>query len=697
MKPQVDAPDSPHQTSRSIPRVSVLMTAYNSANYIGEAIDSVLAQTMPDLELILIDDGSTDKSAEIMADYAAHDVRVRVHRQENQGIGGATNQALRLARAPYVAILDSDDAMMPERLAIQADYLDQHADIAAIGSQWFTMNTQSNILGIDRQPTDPESLFTLMFAYFSMHHPTIMARKEAILACGGYENTIKQGCMDYGVFCNMLLAGHRMTNLPYLLTRWRFTPSGATHGNARAQTENCMTIRARVFMKMAAQDSHRVNQLALALVRTFPAGSWFDQKVSHLMAASTPSPALLRWRELAAQKLIPDLEAACVDWLHNEQDHAERLADLLKRDGLPWLGQLVLAKAGHAIMASDQTTRRVPAFPSTLELTLLIPTQAGDHELTTRIRSSLDSLQENAEIIVFSTDCTAVDIPVSVRHFKLRVLPTSDVAANAWRQALAATRGEFIACMAIGCQHHPEFLAHSMAALQSNKHRALVYAPSDVYYLDALDGNGNAVKDPSTAPRWTQKTLLGRDRGSLSCMVFRRGLIDTLPISIEETGATTSWALARSLLTCTDPLILSLRNIEFNAKVGLVNNIMDVLIRRLLTWYLDTGWGSIPTSPVWSQLSATQGQKRLSDLGNRLLKNELCIHPENVSLIAQFVVRFSRMPLFNSVFTHVLMHYPAIATAALRKRSPLAAGLSISGRLLLRVYTKVQKAIRRGK
>ena len=112
---------------------------------------------------------------------------------------------------------------------------------------------------------------------------------------------------------------------------------------------------------------------------------------------------------------------------------------------------------------------------------------------------------------------------------------------------------------------------------------------------------------------------------------------------------------------------------------------MDVLIRRLLTWYLDTGLGSIPTPQVWLKLSATQGQKQLRELGNRLLKNEFCIHPENVSLITQFVVRFSRMQLFNSVFTHVLMHYPAIATATLRKRSTLAAGLSIPGRLLLRL------------
>jgi hypothetical protein len=678
----------------NLPRVSVLMAAYNCAAYVGEAIESVLAQTMADLELILVDDGSTDHSPEIMARYADQDARVFVYRQENQGIGGATNQALKLAQASYVAILDSDDIMEPERLAIQADYLDQHANIAAVGSQWFTMNTQGNILGIDRQPTDPDSLFTLMFAYFAMHHPTIMARKEVILACGAYDNKIRRGCMDYGLFFNLLLAGHRMTNLPYLLTRWRLNPSGATHGNAGPQTEDCMTIRAKGFMKMTAQDSNRANQLALALVRTFPAGSWFDERVSHLVSDPAPSPALLRWRELAAHGLVSDLEAACVNWLHNEQNHVEQLAGLLRRDGLPWLGQLVLGKAGRMVVAPDKIINPVPTIAPSPGLALLIPTQAGDHELIDRVRTSLDSLQENAEIIVFSTDGTAANVPASLLHPRLRVLPTAAVVTQAWHQAFSETRSEFIACAAAGCRHHPEFLAQSLDALQSDANLSLVYAPSDVYYPDALDCNGNAVKDPSPEPLWTRETLLGRDRGNLSCMVFRRKLICALPVATKEIVPVTSWAIARSLLGCTEPLVLPLRNVEFAPKVGLANNIMDVLIRRLVTWYLDTGLGSIPASWVWPQLSATQGLQRVRELDARFLENKLHIHPGNVSLIAEFVACFSRMPLFHPVFKYLLVHYPEIATGALRNCSTLAVTLCGPWCFLLRGYIKIRKTIR---
>ncbi|WP_413438378.1 glycosyltransferase [Sulfuriferula sp. GW1] len=693
MKPHADAADSPHRT----PRVSVLMAAYNCAAYIGEAIDSVLAQTMPDLELILVDDGSTDHSPEIMARYAAQDARVTVHRQENQGIGSATNQALRLARAPYVAILDSDDAMEPERLALQADYLDRHADIAAVGSQWFTMNTQGEILGIDRQPTDPDSLFTLMFAYFALHHPTIMARKEAMLGCGGYDTTVKQGCMDYGLFSKLLLAGHRMTNLPKLLTRWRFNPSGATHGNARAQTEDCIRIRASVFSAMAAQDAQRANQVALALVRAFPSGSWFDEKVAQLLPDPPLSPALRRWRELAARGEIPDLEAVCVDWLHNEQGNAQRLAGLLKSSDLPWLGQLVLGKAGCARIDQDKSVRPTPTSPATLELSLLVPTQADDPELLVRIQSGLDALPDNAEMIVFSTDGATVDLPASLRHSGLRVLPKASETAFAWQQALSVTRGESIACMAAGCRHHSEFLAGSMAALRADTNCSLVYAASDLYYQDALDASGNPVKDPSPEPRWARQTLLGKDRGNLSCMVFRRELIGRLPVVMAETGRATAWAIARGLLTCAEPHILPLRNIEFASKIGLSSNIMDVLVRRLVTWYLDTGLGSIPAPDAWPQLPADQGLERVRELDTGLAENMLCVHPGNAALIAGFAVRFSHVPILHPVYRHLLAHDPAVAIDALHKRSPLAASVYKSGRQLLRIYTKTRKTIRLGK
>lgn len=121
-----------------MPAVSVVMAAYNVAPYIGHAIESVLNQTYCDLELLVVDDGATDDTAEIAARYASHDARVRVISQANAGISSARNHGLRVARGRVVAILDSDDAWAPSYLQAQVGILDAHPDVDIVtGNAWF--------------------------------------------------------------------------------------------------------------------------------------------------------------------------------------------------------------------------------------------------------------------------------------------------------------------------------------------------------------------------------------------------------------------------------------------------------------------------------------------------------------------------------------------------------------------------------
>ncbi len=670
----------------STPRVSVLMAVYNSASFVAEAIESVLAQTMADLELVLVDDGCTDQSPEILARYAAMDPRVVLYRQQNQGIGGATNQALRLARAPYVAILDSDDAMLPERLAFQADYLDQHPDIAAVGSQWSTMDVNGNPQGIDRHPTDPDALFTLMFAYFSMHHPTIMARKEHILACGGYDHLSRQGCMDYALFRDILLAGNRMANLPQVLTRWRLNPNGVTHGKARQQTEDAVTIREKAFALLAARDSVLADQVALALVRTFPAGSWFDEKVSRLIPDALPSPALRRWREVVARGGVPELETTCVEWLQDELPYAGDMAGLLMREGRPWLAELARGKAGFAAPQEAVASHSATPGADTIALSVLMPTRSGDPALATRIATCLAALPENAEIVVFSIDGSLPDSP---RHPALRILSAPESVLAAWTEALAATRGELLACLASDCQHHPDFLATSINTLRDGQ-CALVVAPADLYYPDALDVHGNPVRDPSPEPRWTRETLLGQDRGNLSCMVFRRTLLDRLPVALAEMGDAAEWAMARSLLTIADARVLEVRNAVHGPAVELANHIMATVIRRLVAWYLDTGLGSIPIPLPESGMTDSQGRAVLHALDARLRSRQLCIYPGNVSLMVECAVRYARVPWGHAVMDHLLLYHGDMTMEAMRHARPAMAIACRMWRTLLRIGHKLK-------
>lgn len=125
---------SPHIGARRVPTVSVVMAAYNAEDFIAEAIGSVLGQTLADLELIIVDDASTDHTPAIVARYVRRDPRVRAFRlARNAGTARAKNVALHHARAPFVAVCDDDDVQLPERLASQVAYLDAHPRHVMVG------------------------------------------------------------------------------------------------------------------------------------------------------------------------------------------------------------------------------------------------------------------------------------------------------------------------------------------------------------------------------------------------------------------------------------------------------------------------------------------------------------------------------------------------------------------------------------
>ena len=125
-----------------MPKVSVLMPVYNGEKYISQAINSVLSQSFTDFELIVIDDGSTDKSAEIVGSYS--DKRIRyVANQTNLGLAGARNRAIEISDGDYLAWLDCDDISLPERLRKQVSLLDEHPNIGLCGTWVRTLGLDS--------------------------------------------------------------------------------------------------------------------------------------------------------------------------------------------------------------------------------------------------------------------------------------------------------------------------------------------------------------------------------------------------------------------------------------------------------------------------------------------------------------------------------------------------------------------------
>src|SRR5436305_623407 len=111
------------------PPISVVMAVYNSASVVADAIESILQQTFRDFEFIIVDDGSTDSTGEVLRDYAERDVRIKLYTQENCGLIASLNRACRLAKGRYIARMDADDISLPPRFEKQFHYLESHPEI----------------------------------------------------------------------------------------------------------------------------------------------------------------------------------------------------------------------------------------------------------------------------------------------------------------------------------------------------------------------------------------------------------------------------------------------------------------------------------------------------------------------------------------------------------------------------------------
>ena len=201
-----------------MPKITVFIPVHNRETYIVDAINSVLAQTLEDFELLVIDDGSCDRTADVVAAYK--DQRVRLVKNEtNLGIPHTRNRALDLARAPYFANLDSDDLMRPDRLARQTAYLDAHLDCALVGTNKHRIDGQSRIKRkISRRPTAPKAVDARLLFRCCITNTSVMAR-TAILRDFKYDPDFPV-CQDYDLFARMS-RHHRLANLSEALVLYR--------------------------------------------------------------------------------------------------------------------------------------------------------------------------------------------------------------------------------------------------------------------------------------------------------------------------------------------------------------------------------------------------------------------------------------------------------------------------------------------
>ena len=200
------------------PDITVLLPVYNGEKFIAEAVTSILDQSYANFELLVMDDGSTDGTPQVLEVLAAADARVRIHRRENRGLITTLNEGLAMCSTELVARMDADDRAMPERLQLQKTFMDRHAHIAVCGTGMEMYESGRVVKPRCGAPFDIMCLFGSPLA-----HPTVMYRRSVVLGLGGYAADMPAG-EDYDLWCRIAAAGYGMDNLPQALLRYREHP-----------------------------------------------------------------------------------------------------------------------------------------------------------------------------------------------------------------------------------------------------------------------------------------------------------------------------------------------------------------------------------------------------------------------------------------------------------------------------------------
>lgn len=243
------------------------MPLFNTSAYVGRAVQSVLDQSFRDFELIVIDDGSTDDSAQIVAEFAARDGRIRLTRRENRGLIRTRNELLQLAAGELLAWMDSDDLSLPGRLAEQVEEFDRRPGLACLGSAAQWIDPADVPLGFERHPPGHAEIRREQQHGSGMRFPTVMLRKVIVARAGGFREPFRIGeDLDF-----LLRVGEigEMANLPQVLYRYRQHVSSTSRMLGGAWSNYLEAIQA-LAAERAAEGSDRL-QRGLPLSIALPA------------------------------------------------------------------------------------------------------------------------------------------------------------------------------------------------------------------------------------------------------------------------------------------------------------------------------------------------------------------------------------------------------------------------------------------
>ncbi|MFP4486355.1 MAG: glycosyltransferase family 2 protein [Campylobacterales bacterium] len=235
-----------------MPKVSVVMSVHNGAEYLKESIDSVLSQSFDDFEFIIIDDGSSDSSAEIVNNYN-DDRIIFIKNSSNIGLAKSLNKGIKLSHGTYIARIDADDVMLKDRLQIQLDYMEQNQDIGVCGSGYTMIYRKNKTI---YQPESHDEIFAKMFFNCPMAHPTVMIRKSVLEESNIFYNENIMVAQDYDLWSRLIVIT-KFANIKQPLIHYREHQKSVSQTKTDLQLRISSNIRKRMLSLLANKLQHK--------------------------------------------------------------------------------------------------------------------------------------------------------------------------------------------------------------------------------------------------------------------------------------------------------------------------------------------------------------------------------------------------------------------------------------------------------
>jgi len=284
-------------------KITVLMPAYNASNYIEEAIESVLKQTFSEFELLIIDDGSTDNTADIVRSF--NDSRIVFIRQSNGGVASALNNGLQHARAEYIARFDADDICYANRLKTQYEFVMKNPEYIVVGSGADYVDANGDfVFSYDLAGYTDEQIKNLSYSVCPFIHSTVLLRKSVFLGVGGY-NEHAHSFEDHFLWSQIKEKG-KFYNLSQSLIKVRLNPESVTV-DEKWRLKEFINIKYKVLKELhiTPEDGQRLLEvLKLQNNKKIKMGSYYALLAKKFLW-NNYQPALARKNIIEAIKLSP--------------------------------------------------------------------------------------------------------------------------------------------------------------------------------------------------------------------------------------------------------------------------------------------------------------------------------------------------------------------------------------------------------